>query len=151
MFQYSMVLFWCNNMEEDLWLSRSLFVLGGQLLVCTEDFMQFGPLSEDASSSPYFLLDSCCSIIDVSEMVIEPGEILCVTLAIACTTSEFCPSDKADKVKEDASLTKEKPASGPMTWKLKWFSEDSLFKFATLLKAIHGGRTTSPLLVRCIS
>ncbi|KAA8541365.1 hypothetical protein F0562_025316 [Nyssa sinensis] len=144
MFQYSMVLFWCNNMEEDIWLSRSLFVLGEQLLVCIEDFMQFGPLSEDASSSPYFLLDSCCAIIDVSEMIIEPGEIWCVNLTIASSASEFFPPDKAVKAKE-------KPGSGPVTWKLKWFSKDSLFNFVALLKAIHAGRTTSPLIVRCIS
>ena len=58
-----------KNLADELWLSRSLFVIGGHLLVCIEDFMQFSALSIDASSSTYFSLDSCCSITDVSEMV----------------------------------------------------------------------------------
>lgn len=39
------------------------------MLLCVEDFKQFNSPSMDASSPPYFLLDSCCSISDVSELV----------------------------------------------------------------------------------
>lgn len=148
-FQYSLVLFWRNNIEDELWLSRSLFVIGGHLLVCIEDFMQFSSLSIDASSSTYFSLDSCCSITDVSEMVIEARESQCVTLALVRASSELCPSANTDK--EQVGLDKEKTASGSLTWKLKWFSEESLFKFVALFKAIHAGATMSPLPVRCIS
>ncbi|KAK9278470.1 hypothetical protein L1049_028036 [Liquidambar formosana] len=150
-FQYSMVLFWHNNNEEESWLSRSLFVIGGHLVVCIEDFMQFSSLSVDASSSSYFSLDSCCSIADVSEMVIEARGSRCVTLVLECAMSDFCPSAKADKVKEVEALDEKGTSSRSLTWKLKWFSEESLFKFAALLRAIHAGTAVAPLLVRCIS
>lgn len=39
------------------------------MLLCVEDFKQFNSPSMDASSPPYFLFDSCCSISDVSELV----------------------------------------------------------------------------------
>lgn len=54
---------------EDLWLSRSFFVLERHLLLCMEDFMQFGSLIESSPHSSYFSLDSCCSIVDVQELV----------------------------------------------------------------------------------
>lgn len=68
-FQYSMVLFWSYTCKEDLWLPRSLFVLERHLLVCIEDLLHFGSFSEDSSYSSYFALDSCCSIVDVREIV----------------------------------------------------------------------------------
>ncbi|KAF3437141.1 hypothetical protein FNV43_RR19894 [Rhamnella rubrinervis] len=146
--QYSMVLFWTNN-EEESWVSRSLFVIGVHLLVCIEDFRQFGSLSEEASSSPYFSLDSCCSITDISEMVVETKERLCVTLQLECATSTFSPSAKVGK--EVEGFHEKKTASGSFTWKLKWFSEDSLYKFVALTKAIHSGTSTSPLPISCTS
>ncbi|KAI3454949.1 hypothetical protein Pfo_011612 [Paulownia fortunei] len=146
-FQYSMVLFWHNNLKEDLWLSRSLFMLEGHLLVCSEDLMQFGP-SENSFSPCYFSQDSCCAIVNVSEMVIDTLGSMCVTLAFKCT-SEFHPLEKGYRI-EDAFLNK-KPASDLETWKLKWFSKESLFNFVALLKAIHTQATSSPLLVRCKS
>ncbi|XP_057474150.1 uncharacterized protein LOC130762497 isoform X2 [Actinidia eriantha] len=151
-FQYSMLLFSRNDMKEDLWFSRSLFVLEEQLVVCFEDFMQFGFLSEEMSTSPYYSLDSCCFITDISEMVIEARESCCVTLSIECATSEFCTSEEVN-VQEDAALTKKKTASGSQTWKLKWFSEDSLRNFVALLKTIHArmGNPSSLLVVRCVS
>lgn len=39
------------------------------MLLCVEDLKQFRSSSVDASLPPYFLLDSCCSISDVSELV----------------------------------------------------------------------------------
>ncbi|XP_021909434.1 ABC transporter G family member 17-like [Carica papaya] len=64
----------------------------------------------------------------------------CLTLSLKQATSEFCPSTKAHK-----------HIAGSLTWKLKWFSEESLFKFVALLKAIHAGTTESPLLVRYVN
>ncbi|XP_071903402.1 uncharacterized protein [Coffea arabica] len=142
-FQYSMVMFWSSNLEEGLWLSRSLFVLKWQLLVCIEDLKQFGTLPEGKSSSSYFILDASCSIINISEMVIDNKDRECMTLALQCAL------DKQDA--GHATLTKGKPSSGPFTWKFKWFSEESLFKFVALLRAIHAELTTSPLCVRWIS
>lgn len=61
--------FFITNLTEDLWLPRSLFVVGVHLLVCVEDLVKFSSLLVDASSSPYFSLDSCCAISDISEIV----------------------------------------------------------------------------------
>ncbi|GMP32912.1 hypothetical protein CsSME_00006455 [Camellia sinensis var. sinensis] len=136
----------------DLWFSRSLFVLEEHLLLCIEDLMQFGFLSEDTCASPYYSLDSCCSIIDISEMVIDTRESWCLTLALERATSVFFTSQEL-MIEEAAALTKKKPASGSLIWKLKWFSENSLFNFVALLKAIHAGvaDSSSPLIVRCAS
>lgn len=144
-FQYSMVLFWQNNLKEDLWLSRSLFIVEGHLLVCTEDLVQFGPT--ELASSNYFSLDSSCAIVNISEMVIDTLDSLCVTLALEYT-SELHPVQKECIVK-DAAVTK-KSDTGPVMWKLKWFSKESLLKFVALLKAIHA-QATSSLSVKCIS
>ncbi|KAM4106523.1 hypothetical protein ACB094_04G071200 [Castanea mollissima] len=146
-FQYSMVLFWHNNNEE--WHSRSLFVIGGNLLLCIEDLVQFSSLSMDSSLPPYFSVDSYCSIVDISEMVIETKESWCVTVALKCTASVFCSSAKADK--KVAAINDEKTASSPVTWMIRWFSEDSLFQFVALVKAIHAETSMFPLLVKCIS
>ncbi|XP_050255459.1 uncharacterized protein LOC126701415 isoform X1 [Quercus robur] len=148
-FQYSMVLFWHNNNEEDSWHSRSLFVIGDNLLLCIEDLVQFSSLSMDSSLPPYFSVDSYCSIVDISEMVIETRESWCVTVALKCTASVFCSSAKADK--KVAAINDEKTASSPVTWMIRWFSEDSLFQFVALVKAIHAGTSMFPLLVKCIS
>lgn len=148
-FQYSMVMFWSSKLEEDLWLSRSLFVLKWQLLVCIEDLEQFGALPEGKSPSSYFILDASCSIINISEMVIDNKDRECMTLALECAASELHSLDKQDA--GHATLTKGKPSSGPFTWKFKWSSEESLFKFVALLKAIHAELTRSPLCVRWIS
>ncbi|KAK4410805.1 hypothetical protein Sango_0153500, partial [Sesamum angolense] len=143
-YQYSMVLFCQKDFKENLWLPRSLFVLEGHLLLCTEDLMQFGP-SENAFSPTYFLLDSCCAVIDVSEMAIDTSDSPCIALSFRHTL-EFRPSEKRYTT-EHAHPTK-KCAADPVTWKLKWFSKDSVFKFVALLKAIHGQVATSSFLVR---
>ncbi|XWS48235.1 hypothetical protein CRYUN_Cryun13aG0056900 [Craigia yunnanensis] len=149
LFQYSMVLFQQGGNGEESWLSRSLFVIGGHVLVCVEDIIQFSSLLNNACSRPYFSLDSCCNITDVSEMVIKKRESHCVTLALECTTSKACSSTKTPK---EVAISKEaKNVAGSQTWKLKWFSEESLFQFVALMKAIHLGMTLSPLLVRCVS
>ncbi|XP_040939762.1 uncharacterized protein [Gossypium hirsutum] len=137
-FQYSMVLFWQGGHEEEPWFSRSLFVIGGHVLVCVEDIFQFSSLLNNACSSPYFSLDSSCNIAGISEMVIEQGETCCITLAIKSSTSKAGSSTKTQK---RAGLSSKK-------WKLKWFSQESLSQFVALVKAIHLGMTLSPLLVR---
>ncbi|KAL6178249.1 hypothetical protein ACLB2K_049768 [Fragaria x ananassa] len=147
-FQYSVVQFWCSNVEDGSWLSRSIFVAGEHLFVCFEDLMQFSSLSVDTSLPPYFSLDLCCSIADISELVVETRESRFLTIAVECAMSEFS-TPKAGK--EDLGENDINTASGSMTWKLEWFSEESRFKFVALLKAIHAGLTLSPLLIRCIS
>ncbi|KAK8537018.1 hypothetical protein V6N13_041971 [Hibiscus sabdariffa] len=146
-FQYSMVLFQKGGNEEESWLSRSLFVIGRQVLVCVEDIIQFSSLLNDACSPPYFSLDSCCNIADVSEMVIKNRERRCVTLSIECSTSKACSSTKMKKMVSTSSK-KEKNVSRSRMWKLKWFSGESLSQFVALVKAIHLGITSSPLHVR---
>lgn len=37
------------------------------------------------------------------------------------------------------------------TWKLKWFAEETLLKFISVLKALYSGAVSSPLPVKCIS
>lgn len=44
-------------------------MLDGHLLLCTENFKQFG-LTENAASPDYFSQGSCCAISAVSKMVI---------------------------------------------------------------------------------
>lgn len=39
-------------------------------------------------------------------------------------------------------LAKHKVTSGPFSWKLKWFSEESFSKFVSLLEAIHSESST---------
>uniref|UniRef100_A0A166BTS3 Serine/threonine-protein kinase 11-interacting protein n=1 Tax=Daucus carota subsp. sativus TaxID=79200 RepID=A0A166BTS3_DAUCS len=140
-FQFSMVLHWRCTFTEDSWLSRSLFVLERHLLLCIEDFLQFGSLTEISPCSSYFSFDSCCSIVDVQELVIESSESLCLTLAVKKVMSKLC----LDKTTNEVG-TIHSPAV-PLTWKLRWFSEESLFKFLSLFKALHDSVTSAPLVV----
>ncbi|KAJ8536090.1 hypothetical protein K7X08_034491 [Anisodus acutangulus] len=145
--QYSMVMFWCNNWKEGSWLRRSLFVLGRHLFLCMEDVTLLGSLSESVSCSSYISLDSCCSAVGVSEVVIDTTDCYCLTLTLEGVMSKFPLTLKEGKVVKDTKLVKEKTVSGPQKWKLKWFSEESFFKFVALLKALHDEATTSALLV----
>lgn len=61
-----------------------------------------------------------------------------MTLTVEGVKSKFSPFEKKDKLHE---------AVAKGNWKLKWFSEESLFKFVALMKAIHTEAGTSPLLV----
>lgn len=142
--QYAMVHCWQSIREEGSWLLRSLFVIGGHVIICIEDLKQFGTLSNDSRSQPYFSLDSFCSITDVSEMVIDRSESWIVMLVLRRARQGFPSSSKGHK----QASAKEKNPEGPQTWKLKWLSEDSLFQFVALMKAIHSGMTPSPLRVR---
>lgn len=144
-YQYAMVHCWQSIREDGPWLLRSMFVIGGHVIICIEDLKQFGTLSNDSRSRPYFSLDSFCSITDVSEMVIDRSEGWIVMLVLRRAT-QGSPSAKGHK----QASAKEKNSEGPQTWKLKWFSEESLSQFVALLKAIHSGMTRSPLRVRCL-
>ncbi|KAJ1437781.1 Leucine-rich repeat [Sesbania bispinosa] len=146
-YQYAMVLVCCMNGSEESWLSRSLFVIGGYVLLCVEDVKQLYSFSSDASVSPYFRIDSCCSIADLTEMVIEVGDSCCVTLGLTCPLTEFHPSTRMNLV----DVNHGNKAPGSLKLKLQWFSKDNLLKFVSLLKAIHAEKMISPLVVRCIS
>ncbi|KAG5229747.1 Binding protein [Salix suchowensis] len=144
-FQYSMVHFWHKKNEEDSWLPRSLFVSGGHVLLCVEDLKQFGSSSRNASSPPYFLLDSCCSISDVSELVIEARESWFITIVLQHATKRFClPSKSQKNIKKN---DKDNEGSGSLKWKLKWSSKENLFNFVALLRAIHAEVATLPMIV----
>lgn len=148
-FQYSMVLFWCSENKEESWLSRSLFLIGGHVLVCIEDLMQFSSISVDVSSPPYYLVDLCCSINNISEIVIEAREGCCVSLAVQCATSEFCPLTTA--CKKVAAIRTKRTYIGSLKWKFKWLSEGDLLNFVALVKAMHAELTACPLQIRCAS
>ncbi|KAK1406530.1 hypothetical protein QVD17_41932 [Tagetes erecta] len=150
--QYSMVLFWKNNCEDDQWFSRSLFVIGGHMLVCIEDISQFGFDSQDIFT-PYFRLDTCCFIANALEMVIDTKERWCVTLNLSSVASEFTPWTSAMKSQNGLFNSLGTPSCPvPVTWKLRWFSEDGLFKFVALVKALHAGAgPTSSLKIRYVS
>lgn len=81
--------------------------------------------------------------------VIETQESLCVTLILKNAISKSCPEDTADKM-EDTTRTMV-TASFPLTWKVRWFSEESLFNFVALLRTLHASATSSPLVVRYMS
>ncbi|KAH1049780.1 hypothetical protein AAZX31_08G053900 [Glycine max] len=146
-YQYAMVLVFSKYGSEESWLSRSLFVIGGNVLICIEDLKQLYSLSSNASASPYFRIDSCCSIADIAEMVIEVGGSCCVTLGLTCPRAELHPSTQMNL----QTVNHENTAPGSLKLKLQWFSKDHLVKFVSLLKTIHEKETGSPLVVRCIS
>ncbi|KAK7398789.1 hypothetical protein VNO78_09962 [Psophocarpus tetragonolobus] len=146
-YQYAMVLALFKSSSEESWLSRSLFVLGGYVLLCTEDVKQMYSFSSDASVSPYFRIDSCCSIADITEMIIEVRGSCCVTLGLTCPQAELHPSTQMNI----QSANHESTAPGSLKLKLKWFSKNDLVKFVSLLKAIHEKESVSPLVVKCIS
>ncbi|XP_068661194.1 uncharacterized protein [Aristolochia californica] len=71
---YSMILFWHETSDGDTWLSRSLFVVEGYVLVCIEDLVQLSTITDEVQvSSPYYTLDSCCPIHKISEMLLVMG------------------------------------------------------------------------------
>ncbi|KAJ4974913.1 hypothetical protein NE237_008087 [Protea cynaroides] len=150
-FLYSMLLFWHSNSKEESWQSRSLFIIEGYVLLCIEDLMQLSSLPmDDVSCSSYLTLDLCCSISDISEMVIEPQESRCITLTLdSVSPRSFCSAD-LDKEKRSFMIKRDKMTTGSFTWKFKWFSEETLVKFVSLLKAMHEATTLSPLPVRYV-
>ncbi|CAA7048176.1 unnamed protein product [Microthlaspi erraticum] len=123
-FQYNVIHFDSSNLGEVSWPLRSLFVSGGRLFICNEDFTQLSSRTSHTSSAPYFLLDSCCSVSDVSEMIVESqGSVVSL------------------KIKENRRVDS-------VTWKLKWCSTKNALKFVALLKALHPDSSQWPLVVR---
>lgn len=117
------------------------------MLLCIEDVKQLYSFSLDASSSPYFRIDSCRPIADITEMVIEAGGSCCVTLGLKCLPTEPHPFTQMNL----ETINHENIAPGSLKLKLQLFSKDYLVKFVSLLKAIHEKETGSPLVVRCMS
>ncbi|CAI8620055.1 unnamed protein product [Vicia faba] len=146
-YQYAMVLICCKNGNEESWLSRSLFVTGGYIILCIEDIKQLYSFSSDAAVSPYYRIDSCCSIADITEMVIGVGDSFCVTLDLKCSLTDFYPSTQMNLV----TVSHGDSAPGSLKLKLRWFSKDNLLQFVSLVKAFHAEKTGSPLVVRCTS
>ncbi|XP_074563839.1 uncharacterized protein LOC141820428 [Curcuma longa] len=143
----SMVLFWHDNSGGEPWVARTIIVVEEYMLVCIENHPQFGTsIADSESSSPYYSLDSGCMIQDILEMVIELCPEGCVTL----TFVEVMPATNffSDKIKKE-----KQPVETPKvhTWKLKWYTEDTLLKFVAIVKAIYLGLKSSPLPVKCIS
>ncbi|VVA98047.1 unnamed protein product [Arabis nemorensis] len=133
-FQYSVLHFQSSILEEVSWLSRSLFVAGGHLFICNEDFRQLSSLPKDDSSAPYFSLDTSCSISDISEMVIESRGSPCLSLKISLKSSTL--------------QTRRNMTMNSVTRKLKFFSIDCVLKFVALVKGLHPDSPEFPLLVR---
>lgn len=143
---YSLLLFWHDEPEGKSWRLRSLFVIEGYLLVCFEDLLHFGCLVND-TSLPYYSLDSFCSIQNILEMGIELNNGKCLTLTLKNVSSENVGNAYRFKMKSQHMDTKDRV----LKWKFKWFSEETLFKFVAVVKAIHLGLTSSTLPVKCLS
>ncbi|XP_023642572.1 uncharacterized protein LOC17891015 isoform X2 [Capsella rubella] len=133
-FQYNVLHFHNSTLGEVSWLPRSLFVAGGHLFICNEDFRQLSSLLTDSSSAPYFSLDSSCSISDIFEMVIESRGSPRLSLKI--------------KQKDSTFQTRQKRTVNSVTWKLKLLSTECVLKFVALVNGLHPDSTEFPLLVR---
>ncbi|KAK1278876.1 hypothetical protein QJS04_geneDACA017156 [Acorus gramineus] len=129
---YSVMMYWQNSNEGDKWLPRSLFVVEGYILVCIENYLEFGSSIDVVS---YFSLDSCCPIRDILEMIIELEDDKCVTLTINhVVPKKLCIPGNTEK----ENVLQEK-ATHDLIWKLKWYTEEMLLKFVALVKAINSG------------
>ncbi|KAK8921860.1 hypothetical protein KSP39_PZI020409 [Platanthera zijinensis] len=142
---YSMILFWPDKCEENSWLSRSMFVIKGYIVVCTENLKQFGSQVHCHGNPPYYTFDLLCPIQNILEMVIESEEDgRCLTLIAANVQLEnIFIADKNSSVRQESRRS--------CKWKFKWFSEDYLSKFVSLLKAMHSSASAPPLHVKCPS
>nr|CAB3496639.1 unnamed protein product [Digitaria exilis] len=144
-FFYSMFMFWRNDAEEDSLFIRSIIVTEGSILVCIEDLDQFGGVPDD-SDPAYFYLDASCSIRNVLEVVIHQHDNKSLTLVLdnhrqgELQNSIQNPNNKQT---DEMDLVH--------TWKLKWFSEEALLKFISVLKALYLTEAASSLSVKCIS
>lgn len=146
-FLYSMLMFCNNDAEEESLVVRSLVVTEGSIFVCIENLYQFGCFPDD-SHPPYFSLDECCSINSIKEVVVDQHDKKCLTLVLdkhvhegnSHSSTRNSQSKQADEI------------CAVHTWKLKWFAEDTLLKFISVLKALYSAAAaTSTLPVKCIS
>ncbi|CAN7097798.1 unnamed protein product, partial [Brassica rapa subsp. narinosa] len=122
-FQYNILQFQSSTLGEALWRWRSLFVAGGRLFICNEDLAQLSSQRAYSSSVPYYSLDSCCYISDISETMVESqGRVVSL------------------KIKETRGVDS-------VIWKLKWCCTEKALKFVTLVKALHPDSAQCPLAV----
>ncbi|XP_062210396.1 uncharacterized protein LOC133911927 isoform X2 [Phragmites australis] len=145
-FLYSMLMFSKNDAEEDSMVIRSIIVIEGSILVCIEDLDQFGGLPDD-SNPPYFSLDAFCSIDSIQEVVVDQRNDKCLTMFMNNRMQEgkFHSSIQNSHNKQSDEI------DSVHTWKLKWFSEETLLKFISVLKALYSAAAASSLPVKCIS
>ncbi|CAA6664810.1 unnamed protein product [Spirodela intermedia] len=134
-FLYAMLLFYHDGYEGESWLSRSLFLVEGYLLLCIENLVEFGKSTDDfAAPTSYFSLHSCFPIENITEMgnqMLDPG-----------CEEQHHQRRKAGPLSAEESLHLPR-------WRLKWFSEEALLSFVALLKALHAELSTAPLRVMC--
>lgn len=145
-FLYSMLMFCKNDTKEESLAIRSLVLTEGSIFVCIENLHQFGCFPDD-SHPPYFSLDECCSIDSIKEVVVDQRDNKCLTLIWEKHVHEgsFGSSTGNSQSKQaDEIYTIH-------TWKLKWFAEDTLLKFISVLKALYSATAASTLPVKCIS
>ena len=71
----------------------------------------------------------------------KSNECQCLTLTVREDCNVFCLSSIAVKMKQKIGFQNGSPATRVETWKLKWFSAESVRQFVTLLMAIHEGST----------
>uniref|UniRef100_J3LLH4 Serine/threonine-protein kinase 11-interacting protein n=2 Tax=Oryza brachyantha TaxID=4533 RepID=J3LLH4_ORYBR len=145
---YSLLLFWKNDAEEGSLVVRSLTVTEGSLFVCIENLHQFGSIPDD-SDTPYFSLDACCFINNIQEVVVDHYDKKCLTLVLDNHAHE-------GRICSNGSITSSQNKQSDEiytvhTWKLKWFSEETVVKFISLLKALYWASASSSLPVKCIS
>lgn len=79
--------------------------------------------------------------------VVELNNDRCLTLVLNNVSSNAISSE----TKIEMGGQTEYMNAQILTWKFKWFSEETLLKFVAVLKAIHLGLTSSPLPVKRIS
>uniref|UniRef100_A0ACD5TWC1 Uncharacterized protein n=1 Tax=Avena sativa TaxID=4498 RepID=A0ACD5TWC1_AVESA len=147
-FFYSMLMFCKNDTEEESLVIRSLVVTEVSIFVCIENLHQFGCFPDD-SHPPYFSLDECCSINSIKEVVVDQRDKKCLTLildkhvheGISHSSTRNPQSKQADEI------------YAIHTWKLKWFAEETLLKFISVLKALYSAAAAaaSTLPVKCMS
>ncbi|PKA56093.1 Dynein light chain 1, axonemal [Apostasia shenzhenica] len=140
---YSMVFFSQYKYEENSWLSRSLFLIEEYIVVCIENLLQFGSPTDDIGSPSYYSFESCCHIQNIREVVIESEERRCLTLMLETDPSTLVFNGDRNQVKNLQQMSQ-----SSCTWKLKLFSEDSLLRFVSLLKAIYSGISANCLNVK---
>lgn len=145
-FFYSMLMFWKNDAEEECLVIRSLIVTEGSIFVCIEDLYRFGCFPDD-SYPPYFSLDEYCSIKNIKELVMDQRDNKCLTLVLdkhihegrSHSTTKNSQNKQADAIYKIQS------------WKLKWFAEETLMKFISVLRALYSTAGSSSLPVKWIS
>ncbi|XP_020575649.1 uncharacterized protein LOC110021483 isoform X2 [Phalaenopsis equestris] len=143
---YSMILLWKDKCNGKSWLSRSLFVIEGYVIICSENLIQFGSSWDCLGTPPYYSLDSICPIKNILEVVIESAE----DIKVLTLTAENVPHGNIF-LEDNKRGNHQQKNRRSCTWKLKWFSEDYMMRFVTLLKAMRSGLSATTLHVKYAS